>query len=274
MAFIKFCIMDIETNLKDKRVIIHFSKEIDTDTVDLQNFIIAAQDPSIPSMPKISLEISDDLKAVFMTFEDTPFVNTRYILIVQNTVKDLEGRKLDQSLFRNIYFKSTVISSISLLSPGNFEVISEKTFSWKETGDTLINVFRVQISTDTAFHNVQVNSTVSGKETVTFGKELSVGQYYWRVRPEQDLENYGSWSDIRTFMIGGQSDSSAEISDETSETSVTEIEIEDHVMDIKNNSLKIISMPKNGETPATFTFMFDEDIDSDSIKISILKNSV
>lgn len=266
--------MAVETSLKDQCIYVHFNKEVDTDTIDVKNFTVAAQESTTASLPLTELTVSDDLKTVKISFLDTPLVNTRYIIVVQNTVKDLEGHFLEQSLFRELYFNSTVTSTIQLLAPVNFEIITVKTFSWKEVGDTLINSYRIQISTDTAFNNIQVNSLVT-QSGITFGKELSKGQYYYRVRAEQD-NNFGSWSEIRTFLIQENGEYEGEAADSTSETQKEEstVVIEDLVKDIKDDALHLIGYPENGKTGTAFDFVFEEDLDITDIKVTIVRRDL
>ena len=274
MAYIKFSIVAVETSLKDQCIYVHFNKEVDTDTIDIMNFTVAAQESTAASLPLTELSVSDDLKTVIISFKDTPLVNTRYIIVVQNTVKDLEGHLLEQSLFRELYFKSTVTSTIQLLAPANFEVITTKIFSWKEMGDAPVNCYRLQISTDTAFNNVQINNLVT-QSSITLGKELSKGQYYYRVRAEQD-NNFGSWSEIRTFLIQESSDSNSEetVTSDTQTEDTTTVVIEDLVKDVKDDTLHMIGYPKNGETGTAFDFVFEEDLDVTDIKVSIMRSDL
>ena len=265
--------MAVETSLKDQCIYVHFNKEIDTDTIDVKNFMVAAQESTTASLPLTDLTVSDDLKTVKISFLDTPLINTRYIIVVQNVVKDLEGHFLEQSLFRELYFKSTVTSTIQLLAPANFEIITNKTFSWQEVGDTLVNSYRIQVSTDTAFNNIQINSLVT-QLSITFGKELSKGQYYYRVRAEQD-SNFGSWSEIRTFLIQENNEYKEETIEGATETQKEEtVIIEDFVKDIKDNTLHLIGYPENGQTGKAFDFVFEEDLDITDVKVTIVRRDL
>ena len=214
-------------------------------------------------------------------------------MIIQNTILDLEGKPLDKSLFRNVIFKSTVTSNIKLLSPTNFEIISDKTFRWEEVGEEKFNFYRLQISTDTNFYNVIVDVTISNKNEITLGNEVLPGQYFYRIRAEES-EEIGRWSETRTFLIKESEETPEEVPTEESDKTNTNddiseedphtdepitlhddetgIVIEDLINEDKKSPINIIDYPKSGETPSSFSFMFDQNIDPESIKVSVIRS--
>ena len=274
MAYIKFCVVAVETDLKEQSIFVHFNKQVDTDFVNEQNITVALRDNSVATLSYFDLFTSDDLKTITIKFRNTPVVNSDYVLVIQNTLQDLEGNKLDKSLFRSVMLKSSVTSSINLVSPANFEIIKDKKFIWEEIGDNLINSFRIQISTDTGFHNVVIDSTVVGQTDITFGKELSHGQYYYRIRAEED-DNYGTWSEIRTFLIQEETEYEEETigdTDSVTQTDSSEPTFENLVEEEKTGSLNLIEGPKSGVTPSSFSFLFSEDIDISNASVSIVRS--
>lgn len=296
MAYIKFSITTIETDLKDQSIYINFNKEYDSDTVSHESILIALKNESRNNALLYDYDIifSDDLKTVQLKFKSSPEVNSEYVLIIQNTILDLEGKALDKSLFRSIVFKSTVTSDIKLLSPTNFEIIKDKTFKWKEVGEKKFNFYRLQVSTDTNFYNILVDVTISDKNEITLGQQIVPGQYFYRIRAEES-ENYGRWSETRTFLINqteeipeevaptekpSTSENNDDISEENPHTDdpitlhddETGIIIEDLVNEEQKLPINIIDQPKNGETPASFSFMFDQNIDPNSIKVSVIRS--
>lgn len=273
MAYIKFCVVAVETDLKESSIYIHFNKQVDTDTVNASNITVALRDNTVSTLSYFDLVVSDDLKTITIKFKDTPVINSDYVIVIQNTLVDLEGNQLDKSLFRSVVFKSTVTSDISLVSPANFEILNTKKFVWTEEGDSPVNSYRIQISDDTGFHNLLIDSIVVGQNDVTFGKELRNGQYYYRIRAELG-DDYGTWSEIRTFLI--QSDSEYEeepiAEDSTVETEIGEPTFENLVTEERVDLIGLIDGPKSGVTPSSFSFLFDEDIDISNIKVSIVRS--
>ena len=296
MAYIKFSITAIETDLKDQSIYISFNKEYDSDTISHESILIARKSNGVNSslLHDYDIIFSDDLKTVQLKFKSALEVNQEYVMIIQNTILDLEGKPLDKSLFRNIIFKSTVTSDIKLLSPTNFEIISDKTFRWEEVGEEKFNFYRLQVSTDTNFYNILIDVTISDKNEITLGQEIIPGQYFYRIRAEES-EEIGRWSEIRTFLIKeteetpeevpteekpNESDTNDDISEEDPHTdepitlhdNETGVVIEDLINEDKKSPINIIDYPKNGETPASFSFMFDQNIDPGSIKVSVIRS--
>jgi len=276
MAYIKFSVVAIETDLKEQSIYVTFNKQVDSDTISTQTITVAIRDLNVSTLAHFNLVVSDDLKMVTIKFVDTPMVNTDYVVLLQNTIKDLEGCELEKSLFRNVAFKSTVTSDIELVSPANFEVITNKKFVWNEVGDNPVNSFRLQISTETGFSNLVIDDIVSNQSEITFGKELKVGQYFYRIRAELG-EDYGTWSDIRTFLIqdnGEFDDKDLFVGDESDEvvTEPDEPTFENLVEEERKDLLKLIDGPVSGVTPEKFSFLFEDDIDISDIKVSIVRS--
>lgn len=272
MAYIKFCVVTVETVLKDQSVYVTFNKEVDIDSLNYQNIILALNGSTASPLASYDITLSDDLKTLKLHFIDAPIVNQPYILVLQDKISDLEGKTLDKSLFRNVLFKSSVTSDIILNSPANFEVISTQTFSWQETGNDPVNSFRLQIGTDTSFFNTVLDSVIKDQTSVTLSVPLKAGQYYYRVRAEVDSD-FGVWSEIRTFLIQESNEYEEEaLSEESIVDKENEVTVEDFVGDIKSNIITVEDKPLNGTTPSSFSFLFSEDIDPNDIKISVIRS--
>jgi len=272
MAYIKFCVVAVETNLKDQSVYVTFNKEVDSDSLNYDNIILAVNGSTTAPLASYSIILGDDLKTLKLQFIDAPIVNRPYILVLQDKISDLEGKHLDKSLFRNVSFKSNVTSDIVLNNPSNFEIISEQSFSWQEVGDNLVNSYRLQISSDTGFFNIEVNNVIKDKTVVTLGVPLKPGQYYYRVRAEQD-NDYGVWSETRTFLVqeSGEYEEDS-VNEGTTAVTEDEVAVEDLVGDIRNDIIVVEEKPVSGVTPDSFTFLFSEDINPSDIKISVIRS--
>lgn len=275
MAYIKFSVISVETDLKEQSIFIHLNKQVDTDTVTIDNITVVLRDYSLATMSYFDLSVLDDLKTITVKFRNTPVVNADYVLLIQDTLKDLEGNNLDQSLFRNVRFISTVTSTVELVSPVNFEVISNQRFVWKEVGEDLTNTYRIQISTDTSFYDLQVDLTVTDQTELLLGKQLKPAQYYYRIRAESGTD-FGVWSETRTFLLSPTTVVTTDTVDQTTDSNTTvvdEIEIEDLVEE-QLNVLTAIEVPESGATPTSFNFMFDEDIDTDTLVVSLIRKDL
>lgn len=272
MAYIKFCVIAVETSLKDQSIFVTFNKEVNSDTLNYQNIIVALNGQVTSPLASYNIILGKDLKTLQLQFVNGIIVNQPYIVVLQDKISDLGGSTLDKSLFRNVIFQSAVTSTIRLDKPANFEVVQEQKFSWTELGSNPVNSFRVQVSTDTGFHNLETDIIVKDQTSVTIGIVPKTGQYFYRVRAEQDDESYGVWSDIRSFLLQPSTDSASSTADITQNDNIEEVVIEDLVHDIRDDSLKVEQMPVNGTTPTSFSFLFSDDIDATDIVISVIRS--
>ena len=270
MAYIKFCVIAVEVSLKDQSIYVTFNKEIDIDSLTYQNIILAYNNSVTSPLAAYNIILNKDLKTLRLQFVDAPIVNQPYILVLQDKISDLEGNTLDKSLFRNVMFKSSVTSDIILNSPANFEVISLQKFSWTEKGDDLVNSYRLQVSTDTGFHNLEVDIIIKDQTDIELNVPLVVGQYFYRVRAEQD-DMFGVWSETRTFLVQKSNEYEEDISDSNVDSD-NDIPVEDLVGDIKDEKFTVEETPINGQTPSSFCFLFSDDIDDSDIKVSVIRS--
>lgn len=273
MAYIKFCIVAVEASLKDQSIYVTFNKEIDTDTISLQNVILAVNDTVTAPVAHFQIIVGNDLKTVKLLLTDTPVVNTPYILVIRDTVQDLEGNNLDKSLFRNVMFHSNVTSDVTIKSPANFEIVTEQKIVWEETGKNLVGSYRLQIGSDTGFHNTQVDTLITDQQSITLGATLKAGQYYLRMRVEQG-EEFGLWSQIKTFLVQQDKEYEEEnVGEDQQATDDEETVIEDLVCDIKDDRIVVEESPANGVTPErSFMFLLSEDINSENITVSVIRS--
>lgn len=273
MAYIKFCILTVETSLKDQSIYLTFNKEVDQTTLSYSNIVLALNSTHIAPLATYDIVLGDDLKTLQLKFKDAPAVNQPYILMIQENIKDLEGNTLDKSLLRYLEFKSNVTSDVVPRSPSNFEIIEEQKFAWDEIGDNLVNVFRLQVATDTGFCNIVTDIIIKDQTSITLGTPLKAGQYFYRIRAEVD-DNFGPWSEPRTFLVQQDKEyQEQDVSDDsTIDNDKDDVVVEDLVNDVKGERLVVEDSPKSGSTPKSFLFLFSEDIDPNSLQVSVVRS--
>lgn len=279
MAYIRFAVISVSTDLQTQSVYITFNKQLDTDTVNLTNLMIASQHKNekasvglVTDLATFDVDTTDDLKTIILRFHDTPEINTDYALLLREGISDLEGSFLEHTLFRYVRFESTVISTVSLVSPANFEQITDLTLTWEESGSELTNRYRVQVGTENVFHVILIDSVVSNKTSVSLAGQLGAGQYYYRVRPET-AEEYGSWSEVRTFIVADADP--VETTQQSDETAIVETDIEPVIEDWTTDRPDRITLeagPNNGVTPLSFMFQFSADIATNTITVSVVRS--
>jgi len=273
MAYIQFSIESIDTILKKQRIVIHFTHEVDEDTVSTESIIVANKE----THEVMDFDAVVDQKDVFINLRKAPKVNSIYTLIVQDSVENIVGERLESSLFRKVLFESDVTSTISVLSPASFEVIKTPVLKWEEHGDNPTRLYRIQIAKENAFYNIVYDSVVEGKNEYELA-DLPDGQYYLHIRSEQG-EEYGDWSEVRTFVIRGNINAAPKEDDEPVAPPLavvddnTGIVIEDLTKETPLvTQLKMTAQPDNGLTLPSFTFMFDDDINPEGIEVSVIRS--
>lgn len=240
----KFSILQVSTGLMEKKVEIKFSLDVDPDTVNLDNLVLIAKDSG--KIPEYTFNTTRDV--VELTLDQWPEANEEYLLKIQKGITSIVGDELPDSLQRNIIFKSEITSLVEVLSPADHEELSKLFVAWRETQATtlggLVNSFYLEISTNNAFYQTVVKTEVIGKDNITIS-DIAPGRYYLRVRAQQG-EFYGQWSEIIPFEFRPE------------EKSCTEV---DEDMPILEQEFVMVLAPINGETPNSFIFEFDKDLD-------------
>lgn len=252
-----FKILAIRTNLAEKNIVIETTLDIDPDTIGYDSVKITEKESK--RIIDYTAEVKFD--KVTLHLEEWPTPNVEYLLKVQH-VESVMGDKLPASLQRRIYFESELESRVEIISPANFEKISELSITLREIPlkeeAALTGSFYIQIARENSFYTT-IKDTLTENENIILS-DLKSGQYYIRARVEKD-GMYSAWSETSTFTI------------EEERVSGHDHENNDHapVLDL---GLKLISSPREGETPELFLISFDHVIDPYELKVvSVIKRT-
>ena len=254
----KFDILGINTSLKDKKVYIECTLDVDETSVTPDTITLVAKGTN----RLMDTNFAVNGRIIELDLRQWPEPNVEYMIVVQTGVKSITDEPLSTALKRLIIFKSEVMSSVVIVSPSDHEEISAITMAWKEkpiNNMPAINSYYLEIASENAFYNLVLSTNVFEKNEITL-TSITAGQYYARVRA-QDGDDYGPWSDVVTFLVKEDSPVVP-----TPTPGVDE--------PIYSQELEILSVPKNGETPSTFLIEFDEDIDMDGIEITVTRRNV
>jgi biopolymer transport protein ExbD len=200
--------------------------------------------------------------------KEWPQPNIEYIISIQNLTNVL-GDALVSGVRRKIIFVSSITSKVQITYPAFNEVITDLKLKWQETAvdpnQPLVNSYYIEISTEANFYNIVKKTEVQDRTEIDL-TDVTKKQYYVRVRAQKDGE-YGSWSDVVTFVVGDSADVPGPIFDD-GDSSVNE-------EPIFSADMQIVSAPANGETPASFIIEFDCEVDPDSIEdIIVLRRRI
>jgi hypothetical protein len=192
-----------------------------------------------------------------MHLQEWPAAQSEYLLRIQSGIRSIVDDELPDSLQRVVVFKSEVLSTVNILSPSHHEVLHALNIAWEEVSvdgneESLVSSYYLEIAKENAFYNIVRATEVVGHQEIQLA-DIEDGQYYLRIRAQKNGE-YGRWSKVITFLIQPEQDEPTEEAEP-----------------IFEEDLEIVSAPVNGETPTSFIFVFDEEIDTDSMPSIVVK---
>lgn len=250
----EFGIVGIFTNLVKRTVRVEFTLDIDPDSASLDSLVLCDKETG----RLIMADIAVSKKVITMRLKEWPEAEKQYLLRIQSGIRSIVDDELPDSLQRVIVFKSEVLSTVNILSPSHHEVLNDLHISWDEIStdgkeESLVSSYFLQIAKENAFYNIVRETEVIGKQEIQL-KDIEDGQYYLRVRAQKNNE-YGRWSEVISFLVKqAQGESSPQEEDV-----------------IFEEDLRLVESPVNGETPESFIFVFDEEIDTDVMPSIVVK---
>lgn len=254
----KFDILSVNTSLKDKKVYIECTLDVDETSVTPDTITLVSK----ATNRLMDAEFAVNGRIIELDLKQWPEPNAEHMIVVQTGVKSVTDEPLSTALKRLILFKSEIMSSVVITSPSDHEEISAIKMVWKEqpvNNMPAINSYYMEIATENAFYNLVISTNVFDKNEIAL-TSIPAGQYYARVRA-QDGDHYGPWSEVVTFLVKDA-------------LPVTDTPAPGAEEPVYSQEMELISVPKNGETPNTFLIEFDEDIDMDGIEITVIRRSV
>ena len=201
----KFQLLSIKPSMKDKTVQLIFSLDIDEDSV-VDNIYLMQEKPRT----HIPCDITVKKRTVTLTLTQWPTPNVTYSLIIEpGKVLSITEEKLIDFLPVKVEFKSEILTDVKILSPKNFEEVKDElTITWQEVGPSPTRKYYIEIATENIFENLvevavvdkTIHPDADNKYSATFKALKKEGQYYVRVRPQND-NTYGRWSETITFVL-------------------------------------------------------------------------
>lgn len=254
-----FTINEITINSMTKTICIHPAFDIDPDSINEGSIqLFKREDRTF-----INYDYKIEGKLIYLVLKEYPEPNQEYVLKI-NKLKNILGKELDFGIRKKIIFKSSITSKANIISPAFNEEISKLYIKVEELlvdeKQSFINSFFIEISSDVNFYNIITSTQLNQRNEVELDN-IKPGQYYIRTRIQTDKE-YGLWSETNTFFVIDKNKNDRDY-------------IEDDNKPIYIEEMKILSSPKQGETPKSFLFEMDCPIDSDFLdKIIILREEV
>ena len=244
----EFLVSVVSTDIRNKTLTIEFSNDIDPASID--DATIQIINRSTRDIVDYSFEVKG--KAVSIILLEWPIPNQEYILKVDK-LKNILGDILVSGIRKKIIFESSLCSTVTITNPAFNEIIKEMEVKWieekQDTEHELVNSYYIEIADDTNFYRLVHKTLVTDQNEVEL-PALSRGQYFVRCRVQKD-EQYGFWSETVSFLVDKTPAKPEAIFDEEDDEPIF---IDD---------MRILTVPKNGETPESILIEFDCNIDSD-----------
>ena len=252
----KFDIVDIVTDLIEKKISIYLTMDADKMTVMRDSVYLSERDSS----NIVNCDIAVSGKKIELLLKEWPVPNTEYLLMVQKGIMSVTEEELSAGMRRRIVFPSEITSFVSIISPSDGEKIKSLDLAWKEVAAdssfSPVNSFYLEIATDNAFNNVVKATFVDGRTNISLTDLNEERQYYLRIRAQVG-DQYGRWSETAGFLFAVGSASS-------------QPEAIGYVTD-----LEITSVPESGITPTEIRIETSSQIDASSVVASLKKaNSI
>lgn len=266
----EFSVIAIESILNKRQIVITVSEDINVNA--FKDTIIELYERASKTQVLFNTDISG--RILTLTLKDWPIPNSEYILSIKN-LKSVTDNELESNIKKRIKFESNIISTVNIISPSMFEQVEHLLIELKELADKeedLKKSFYVEISTDNAFINTIIKTSIS-KEIFRLVLP-KYGQYYMRARVQDQslLNQYGLWSEVITFKYGNESitgDMPDIEEDQEDDTNNNPME-----PDIDLEEFELINELEQGYTPQSLLLEFTKDIDELSLDNIIIIRKV
>lgn len=254
---IDFRITSVDVDSKKKTVNITTTLNVDDNSINDATVQILGPDGLAPINCRYTVNDCN----ISVELIDWPMVNKNYSIRI-NGIEDIFQNKLVQPIKKRIVFQSDIDSTVNILSPVEFETLTELEIKIEEILTNVdkepVGEYRIDISTDQAFYNIVRSFTTTKNEVLL--TDLPEDQYFIRARCETE-SNVGLYCDLLTFKV------------ESSEASIgSPGNIYDPIIEL---DIELLNKLSNGVTSKTLIFEFDHEIDKDSLSdIFIIRRDV
>lgn len=260
----RFTVDKFLLHARQNEIVLTFTLDVDEDTINNASIYIteskAGMQPILLSSEDAAYSV--DGRAVTIHYSELG-VNSAYEIHVTKKVESIMGDSLEVEFVKEFTIPSSVDSTVSVLSPADYEAVDDLVLRLEEkegSSKKLFQKFQVQVASDVNFLDIILDTTLDGKTEATFSALKEASQYFLRTRA-CDGDDRGNWSAPVTFTRKKNltpPNGGVKPEPEDADDGFPEI-IEE---------LELIAKPENGVTPASFLFEFDSDLDEEKIQAS------
>lgn len=281
----RFQLLSVKGDIKNQRVLLKFSSDVDEETATDDNIYLMSR----TAKAVVPVSIVVERCFIYMNLLKWAAPNEEYSLVVGTGLQNLVGESFESTPPVVFTFKSAITSDVKILYPVNHMGLSDVALKWKEINKDssgYVGSFYIEIATENAFYNVVYKTTVDNSAEKTNDNVYSIilseltedKQYYVRIRAEKDGE-YGSWSEVVTFSKKQDTQETIPDVDEDS----TGPTIIDYTKPVQQQTTVIEKTPVinydgeliyDDELPESFEFTSTVELDVSNVKVSVKRKVI
>lgn len=248
-------------------IVLSFTQDIDEDSVDNRSIYVlrdaSGAHRTLTNVPIDGYETDGQL--VTLKYHGLDF-NTTYEIHATSKVLSILGDPLEVEFVKQFVLRSDVDSTVTILSPADYESVAPLSLKVKEEAGAsgkLFNSFQVQIASDVNFLDIVLETEMTDTSSADFDALKDEHQYFMRVRAT-DGKDCGNWSAPVTFTVAKKATPSSEGADKPP---VPPAPADDFFGGVISD-MELVGSPENGKTPNSFLFEFDCDLDEETLSRS------
>lgn len=264
----EFLILEVKTDLKNKRINIITNNKIDPNSVD--EIVLDLTERATGTKIDYKLNIIDQTLEIELS--QWPVPNSLYVLYLKD-LKNVLGTSIKSGLRRKITFDSEITDKAVILTPAMHETVESLNIEFDIINNTditdpnfskLNQFIKLEISDDNAFYDI-IKSSEIHTTSITID-DLKSGQLFLRARVESNDNNkfqYGDWSKTISFIYKKP---------ECEDCKAPEIEEPDFIPGyedmspvIEEEDLELNLLTPKCFTPEEVVFVANKELDEDSM---------
>ena len=281
----RFQLLSVKGDIKNQRVILKFSSDVDEETATADNVYLMNR----TAKAVVPVNIVVNRCFVYLELLKWAVPKEEYSLVIGSGLQNIVEESFEATPPVVFTFESKITSDVKILYPVNHMDLTEVALKWKEINSDkdaeYVGSFYVEIALENAFYNIVYKTTVDKSTEISADNIYSVilteltedKQYYVRIRAEKDGE-YGAWSDTVTFSKNKDTQQSIpEVSEDAEGPTII-----DYTKPVTQTTVieKTPVMKYSGELiyddelPTSFEFTSTTELDISNVQVSVKRKVI
>lgn len=281
----RFQLLSAKGDIKNQRVILKFSSDVDEETATADNIYLMNR----TAKAVVPVNIVVNRCFVYLELLKWAVPKEEYSLVIGSGLQNIVEESFEATPPVVFTFESKITSDVKILYPVNHMDLTEVALKWKEINSDkdaeYVGSFYIEIALENAFYNIVYKTTVDKSTEISADNIYSVilteltedKQYYVRIRAEKDGE-YGAWSDTITFSKNKDTQQSIpEVSEDAEGPTII-----DYTKPVAQTTVieKTPVMKYSGELiyddelPTSFEFTSTAELDISNVQVSVKRKVI